>query len=273
MMHKNKLLEQLIDLRTELRLTHFNKTGEQIIILSDAALFEVAQKRPLKQNEFNAISGLDEDFNKKYAQKFLSIIKSFNQSNLKSVKVSKQASKVLHHYKDRLTNMSKTNSNLYMGQIYQNHSFDLTLIENNLELKDYLTNNRIKNLKLNYKSDADERHITKLYREVNKTQIETGSYNLYIAYPYVEGIFSKDKFPIKAPLLYFPVKIERTLRTFTLKKIVKEMSFLIETYYLLHLKWRNHQWILLPLKSQILMKKYFMRLLSLFMKNMVYPLK
>lgn len=218
MMHKNKLLEQLIDLRTELRLTHFNKTGEQIIILSDAALFEVAQKRPLKQNEFNAISGLDEDFNKKYAQKFLSIIKSFNQSNLKSVKVSKQASKVLHHYKDRLTNMSKTNSNLYMGQIYQNHSFDLTLIENNLELKDYLTNNRIKNLKLNYKSDADERHITKLYREVNKTQIETGSYNLYIAYPYVEGIFSKDKFPIKAPLLYFPVKIERTLRTFTLKK-------------------------------------------------------
>ncbi|WIF89058.1 DUF4011 domain-containing protein [Acholeplasma laidlawii] len=218
MMHKNKLLEQLIDLRTELRLTHFNKTGEQIIILSDAALFEVAQKRPLKQNEFNAISGLDEDFNKKYAQKFLSIIKSFNQSNLKSVKVSKQASKVLHHYKDRLTNMSKTNSNLYMGQIYQNHSFDLTLIENNLELKDYLTNNRIKNLKLNYRSDADERHITKLYREVNKTQIETGSYNLYIAYPYVEGIFSKDKFPIKAPLLYFPVKIERTLRTFTLKK-------------------------------------------------------
>src|SRR5690554_1442270 len=217
-MHKNELLEQLIDLRTELRLTHFNKTGEQIIILSDAALFEVAQKRPLKQNEFNAISGLDEDFNKKYAQKFLSIIKSFNHSNLKSVKVSKQASKVLHHYKDRLTNMSKTNSNLYMGQIYQNHSFDLTLIENNLELKDYLTNNRIKNLKLNYRSDADERHITKLYREVNKTQIETGSYNLYIAYPYVEGIFSKDKFPIKAPLLYFPVKIERTLRTFTLKK-------------------------------------------------------
>src|SRR5690606_34058585 len=47
---------------------------------------------------------------------------------------------------------------------------------------------------------------------------EKGSYSLYIAYPFIEGVFKKEKFPIKAPLLYYPVRLERTLKTFTLKK-------------------------------------------------------
>ena len=217
-MNKNELIEQLILLRNDLRDEKFLKTNEKIDVCSDTALFEIAHKMPVKIADFNAISGLDPDFNKKYASKFLNVLKSFNTAHTKSIKVSKQASKILHHYKDRLTNMSQTNTNLYMGQIYQNHSFDLTEIENSDELYAYLTNNRLKNLKLNYQNDTQERHITKLYREVNKSFIETGSYNLYIAYPYVEGIFAKEKFPIKAPLLYFPVKIERTLRTFTIKK-------------------------------------------------------
>src|SRR5690606_17487453 len=43
-------------------------------------------------------------------------------------------------------------------------------------------------------------------------------YDLYIGYPYVEGIFKKDLFHIKAPLAYMPVKLNRTRKSFTLEK-------------------------------------------------------
>src|SRR5690554_740029 len=218
MIQTNELLEQLYQLRTELRQATLESTGESVIICSDQALYEIVDKKPTKVGDFNAISGLDTNFNQLYARKFLNILKSYQSKELKAVKVSKQASKVLHHYKDRLTNMSKRNTNLYMGQIYQNHSFDLMTIIDQETLETYLVNNRVKNLKLTYTTDSQERHITQLYRQVNKSFVETGSYNLYIAFPFVEGIFTKEKFPIKAPLLYFPVTIERTLRTFTVKK-------------------------------------------------------
>src|SRR5690554_1867124 len=218
MIQTNELLEQLYQLRTELRQATLESTGESVIICSDQALYEIVDKKPTKVGDFNAISGLDTNFNQLYARKFLNILKSYQSKELKAVKVSKQASKVLHHYKDRLTNMSKRNTNLYMGQIYQNHSFDLMTIIDQETLEAYLVNNRVKNLKLTYTTDSQERHITQLYRQVNKSFVETGSYNLYIAFPFVEGIFTKEKFPIKAPLLYFPVTIERTLRTFTVKK-------------------------------------------------------
>ena len=45
----------------------------------------------------------------------------------KPSKVSRQAYKVLDHYKDRLSNISRTNPNLYMGRIDKNRSFDLSL--------------------------------------------------------------------------------------------------------------------------------------------------
>lgn len=217
-MDKNELIVQLTNLRDELRSANSSKTGDENPICTDTAIFEIAVNLPSKVKDFEAISGLDSDFNKNYASKFLNIVKTYKRSNSSTIKVSKNAYNVLHHYKDRLANISMTNTNLYMGQIYQTHSFDLTSIQNLEDLEPFLTNNRIKVLKLNYKSESDERHITKLYREVNKHFVEMGAYNLYIAYPYVEGVFTKDKFPIKAPLLYFPVRIERTLKTFTIKK-------------------------------------------------------
>ncbi len=215
---KNVLFEQLDVLRDEIRKAYLEKFGQTVLVCSDDALKEIALKKPLSLFDFHAISGLDPDFTDLYGNQFLSVIIEHQNKYIKTVKVSKNASKVLHHYKDRLTDLSKSNANLYLGRLDQIHSFDLSLLENYDVLYDFLSNNRVKNLKLLLKNESQERHITKLYREVNKTFREKGSYNLYITYPYIEGIFSKEKFPIKAPLLYFPVKIERTLKTFTIKK-------------------------------------------------------
>src|SRR5690606_231360 len=214
---KNDLLDALDALRDEIRLEKEAVTGIKVELCTDSALKDMANKKPVKITDFQAIAGLDEDFITFYAGRFLEVIKGFMNKTSKSVKVSKEALKVLHHYKDRLADISKSNSNLYLGRIEQIHSFDLTNIENSSEINEFLTNSRVKNLKLQVKDNLDT-HMTKLYREVNKTFRESGSYNLYITYPYIEGIFKKENFPIKAPLLYFPVKLERTLKTFTIKK-------------------------------------------------------
>lgn len=215
---KNLLLEKLDQLRDEIRLEQKANYSMDVLVCTDAALKEMSVKLPAKVSDFNAIAGLDNDFIVNYANQFLDVIKNYQSKTQKSVKVSKSANKVLHHYKDRLANISKSNPNLYLGKIEQINSFDLSIIDNQDEILDFISNPRVKNLRVQLSKENLNTHITKLYREVNKKFRETGSYNLYITYPFIEGYFTKEKFPVKAPLLYIPIKLERTLRTFTIKK-------------------------------------------------------
>ena len=73
-----------------------------------------------------------------YAHLFLEIILFHTKKDVKKVSVSKAASFVLDRYKDRLTNISKTNPNLYMGKIEKLRSFDLYDEENLEHLKLFL---------------------------------------------------------------------------------------------------------------------------------------
>src|SRR5690606_7679928 len=148
---KNDLLEALDQLRDEIRLEKEAITGLRHEICTDQALKEMADKKPVKITDFQAIAGLDEGFIVQYAARFLDVIKTSQKKTSKSVKVSKQASRVLHHYKDRLADISKSNPNLYLGRIEQVHSFDLTDIENVSEISEFLSNSRVKNLKLQVK--------------------------------------------------------------------------------------------------------------------------
>ena len=207
----NLLLEKLYTFRQELRTLYPEKT-----ICSDEALMSISDLKPLKVSDFNAISGLDHDFIDLFGSLFLKVIVEYQGKN-PPVKLSKDAFKVLDHYKDRLSNISKTNPNLYMGRIDKNRSFDLTTLEDKKSLEYFITSKQ-KDLPLKNLTDYQITHLTTLYREINKDQKETGSYDLYIGYPYVEGIFKKDLFHIKAPLAYMPVKLNRTRKSFTLEK-------------------------------------------------------
>ena len=104
-----------------------------------------------------------------------------------------------------------------MGRIDKNRSFDLTTLEDKKSLEYFITSKQ-KDLPLKNLTDYQITHLTTLYREINKDQKETGSYDLYIGYPYVEGIFKKDLFHIKAPLAYMPVKLNRTRKKFHTRK-------------------------------------------------------
>lgn len=213
MLLKNELLEELINLRAEIR-----NNDKDAVVCNDDALVEMVRKKPLKVNDFLAISGLEKNFNKLYAKDFLKIINNYRIKETKEVKVSKKAYKVLHNYKDRLTNISKNNPNLYMGKIEKVKSFDLSTLLDNDNLIEFLTNKRSKNYKFNLNKDSLFNNLTTLYRNANKDFKETGSYNLYIAYPYIEGYMKKERFAIKAPLLYFPVVLNRNKKEFSLTK-------------------------------------------------------
>lgn len=218
----NKLLNDLDTLRDTIREDEKSVKGIAPIICTDEVLQEIAIKKPLKISDFLAISGINRQFLDTYATKFLQVVMKHQTQSVKEVTVSKSAYKVLDNYKDRLTNISRRNPNLYMGKTVKRSSFDLALMNQHIDLIKFLTNKRVSTLRLEFASSFSgenlERHITTLYRETNKEEKETGSYDLYIGYPYVEGVFKKDRFAIRAPLLYFPVKLVRNKREFSIKK-------------------------------------------------------
>ena len=219
---RNKLLEALDQLRDNIKEEENLTTGKTPLVCTDAVLREIAKKKPLKISDFLAISGINRQFLDNYATKFLRVVMKHQTESVKEVTVSKSAYKVLDHYKDRLTNISRRNPNLYMGKTVKRSSFDLSLLNQDIDLIKFLTSKRVTTLRFEFTSTLSgenlERHITTLYRETNKEEKETGSYDLYIAYPYVEGVFKKDRFAIRAPLLYFPVKLTRNKREFCIKK-------------------------------------------------------
>jgi len=209
-----QLLNELTELRSSLR-EKLLQQAEKKVICTDDALSEMAKKRPLRLSDFLAIPGLDHDFLDRFAHLFLDVILTFVKLDLKPVKQSKQASIVLDRYKDRLTDISKTNPNLYAGKLEKIRSFDLVSAFQKEELDSFLN---LKKQTLTFNTSEEERfnHLTTLYRAINKDFKDLGTYHLYLAYPYVEGIYKKEQFPIKAPLLYMPVKIERSKKTYML---------------------------------------------------------
>ncbi len=213
MLYKNEFLEELLTLRDQLR-----AENENAFICNDEALVEMVNKMPLKTNDFLAVPGIDKDFIKDYSKDFLEVINNYRSKKIKEVKVSKKAYKVLNNYKDRLTNLSKNNQNLYMGRIEKLRNFDLATLEDDENLIDFLTNKKTRRYNFELPNERRFKDLTNLYRNVNKELKETGAYNLYIAYPYIEGYLRKEKFPIKAPLLFFPVALKRSRRNFYLQK-------------------------------------------------------
>ncbi len=210
-----QLLKDLTDLRDSLR-TKLLETGEKKNICSDDALLEMAKKRPQRLSDFLAISGLDHDFLDLYAHLFLEIILVYVKQDIKPLKQTKHASLVLDRYKDRLTDISKTNPNLYAGKIEKVRNFDLYETSKTQDVTSFLS---MKKIMLTFET-SDEKiydHLTTLYRSINKDFKDLGTYHLYLAYPYVEGVYKKEQFPIKAPLAYMPVVLERAKKAYTLR--------------------------------------------------------
>ncbi len=125
--------------------------------------------------------------------------------------------KVLEVLRDQLTDVSKANRSLHLSRLNMRMHFDLhELFNENKEEAQRLADKIVarKPLRLVRVITPDEDDMTASYRlshlqrEADFIEKETGNYDVYIGYPFVEGEFG-DGTHYKCPLLLFPVVIRK----------------------------------------------------------------
>ena len=213
---KDPLLEELSQLRDTLK-QRDKKDGRLPKICSDEALKEIAKRKPLKKSAFKAIQGIGDVFVARYAEDFLRVIYNHKNATINQVSLSKQSKRVLSDYKDRLTNISRRNRNLYSSKLSKKYGLDLYESRLDQSLISFMKNHSKSPLRLtnkekgatNKEDDGFYRKLTLLYREVNRQAKEDGAYHLHIAYPFLKGKLQGEGFEVKAPLMFFPVILER----------------------------------------------------------------
>ncbi|MEL6191299.1 MAG: AAA domain-containing protein [Bacteroidota bacterium] len=127
---------------------------------------------------------------------------------------------ILHTYKLRLTNLSQGNRSLKLARLSKRRDIDLTdlgFLESQSPedlIRKVMGRKEIKLLqKLDARLEATnliDRRLNSIYRELNTIFEETGSYDLFVGYPFIEGKFIDDTI-IRCPLVLFPVRLNRNL--------------------------------------------------------------
>lgn len=155
---------------------------------------------------------------------------------------------ILSKYKERLINISSRNRSLVTKKLYKKNSFDLFKLKKfnsniDLEIIDMLINRKegaVTLLQDPYKyhkdTEAEEmldysQSLSYLVREISSIEKETGRYELYVGYPFVEGYF-KDKTFVKAPLLLFPVRIYNKNDNWYIENILDQNIILNKVFIL-----------------------------------------
>lgn len=128
---------------------------------------------------------------------------------------------IIHTYKLRLTNLSQGNRSLKLGRLSKRRDIDLKdlgfLDSQSAEelLKKILAGksvNLIRKLDPRHEpTNLADRRLNNIYRSVNTFFEETGTYDLFIGYPFVEGKFI-DGSIVRSPVLLFPVRLIRNLQ-------------------------------------------------------------
>lgn len=128
---------------------------------------------------------------------------------------------ILHSFKLRLTNLSQGNRSLKLGRLSARRDIDLwDLAHLAGKSAEELLEQIIAGKNVTLISQIDPRHeqtnlvdrrLNNMYRTVNMFLEESGTYDLYLGYPFVEGKFL-DGTVVRSPLLLFPVRLERNLQ-------------------------------------------------------------
>lgn len=128
---------------------------------------------------------------------------------------------IIHNYKLRLTNLSQGNRSLKLGRLSKRRDIDLKslgfLDSQSAEdlLKKIIAGKSITLLqKLDPRHEPTnlaDRRLNNIYRSVRTLFEETGTYDLFLGYPFVEGKFI-DGSVVRSPVLLFPVRLIRNLQ-------------------------------------------------------------
>ena len=193
--------------------------GRKPTICSDDALRLFVKYKPMTLTDMANINGIGDSFIENYGNYFLAEIKKFTA--VEGVEINDNEKIILSKLENRLVNINKRNRLLYSGKVNKDYGFDLYKFINNIdELENFILTRDIGGFRIIDIKDFDDdkfKAILKLMRQVAKIETESGNYELYIAYPFVQGKTENENFNIKAPLILFPVKLERYLDKIVLK--------------------------------------------------------
>ena len=211
---ENELFNELYILRENLRKQHIQANGSEPRICGDEALHEMAKHVPTKLEDFTAIEGIGTRFVEQYGEAFLSVTKKYAVTAAKGSTMDRRLAQTLRELQKKLVNISKGNRLLYLPKTGAKTTFDPMLTSRGNDILGLLFGSkRVVTICDSSKSKEEEKYfkrVNEIIREVNRDQREKGSFDLYIAYPFVEGKLSgEEDFPIRAPLALFPITMEK----------------------------------------------------------------
>lgn len=199
---KEKLQEQFYDYTNRRKPT----------ICTEDAIRLLVKYKPTTLLDMSNISGIGENFINNYGKYFLSEIKKF--VSVDNIEINDEEKNILSKLENRLVNINRRNRLLYSSKVNKDYGFDLFKFVSNIsELEKFILSRDGKSFKLIDITDFDDdklKLVLKLIRQVSKIEIETGNNELYVAYPFIQGRMEQEDFDVKAPLLLFPVKLDRT---------------------------------------------------------------
>ncbi|MDO5853196.1 MAG: AAA domain-containing protein [Thermoplasmata archaeon] len=217
---EDDLYEELYELRENLREERRQASGRQQQVCSDEALREMAQRVPTKAEDFAAIEGVGQRFVELYGEDFLEVTRKYAITAANGSSIDAEAAQTLRELEKKLININKANRLLFQPKLSRKNAFDMTTLPG-ADIMGLVFGNK-RSLKLVDSAKGPDavkayKHLNEIIREVNREQRDKGQYDLYVAYPFVEGKMPDGDLDIRAPLALFPVVLEKDTRVITLK--------------------------------------------------------
>lgn len=167
----------------------------------------MASKPPSREADLLAIDGFGESAAEKYGADFLRITRRYASASAGGSGTDSETARALREMQKRLVNLSKGNRMLFMPRTGTGVSYDIGSAFGTDAVA--LISDRKGSLPFPRTGPA-YRRIRSILREADRDLREHGTYDLYIGYPFVEGMLpGEDGFHIRAPLALFPVTAER----------------------------------------------------------------
>lgn len=217
---EDELYNELYELREMLREERKLSNGRIPQICSDEALGEMAQRVPTKVEDFSAIVGVGQRFVELYGEDFLEVTRKYAITAANGSNIDAEAAQTLRELEKKLININKANRLLFQPKISRKNAFDIMMLPD-ADIMGLVFGNK-RSLKLVDTAKGQEavkayKHLNEIIREVNREQRDKGQYDLYVAYPFVEGKMPDGDLDVRAPLALFPVVLEKDTRVITLK--------------------------------------------------------
>ena len=220
----NNLFRDLYYLRQNLKQQGKNEVGRAPLVCNDEALVAIAEMCPKKMEDLKGIPGIGNNFIDNYGEDFIQVVcKHVTTDTEKTVNLVDNATNTLKELEKKLVSINRRNRLLYLPKLVNKYAYDLALNENVHPLNILFGNGKPVSLVDLSERSSDEKEIKKyrsivsLIREVNKDLRDKGQNDLYIGYPFVIGRIPGENFNVRCPLMLFPVEINRTPTSISVK--------------------------------------------------------